>query len=147
MRQTRNTPITRAQVNWTVVVILAVWVLILTTVGPLVWRVTVQMTEEEAKLVGIVLLFLLVLLVFVGCIIGAVAVYAYLVRQALEQDDADENRKQAQAAQAHIRALEQGMKAQMTQQELFQSVQQRRQMITPPQPMVFTDMVGDVELE
>lgn len=134
-------------INWTAVMsILAVFTVV-TLLAPLVWRVTVQLDESETKFAGLTLLILLVVCATVGMIVAVVAVFANLTRRAIEQDDADEARKQAALMQAMFRTMEQAFKTEKASQTLSDAktpaadawVQQMGN-------MSFTDTVDDVEL-
>jgi flagellar basal body-associated protein FliL len=94
-------------VNWTIVLTVTLSVLIVSLVGPVVWRATAAVSAQEAKWAGAWMLIILTLVVLFGGLVLVMRAFAQMQLRAVEQDDADELRKSQQQAAQFAKLLQQ----------------------------------------
>lgn len=83
-------------INWTVVLIVSLVAVIVAVIGPLMWRFTAQADDTEMKFTLVWIgVFATLALLFTG-LIGTMNAFSKMTLRHVQQDDADEIRKNQQ---------------------------------------------------
>jgi len=114
MNKETGTTTMHSGINWTVIFAVVAIAMIFIIGGPIVYRLVILASEDDMRVIGIILVVLLIFAVFVLALIGAVLAFSRMALRFLQQDDADEVRKAQQLNSQLARAAGSALRGQQS---------------------------------